>query len=120
MYLAVIVIVVNGLTGQQTTRASAVAQSAPLFLALLYLATARRSWLAWLLLATVTATVGILMAPGVIENKTSNWVAGMLYLATTAAVIPLEPGKGRGRRRKASPTDGSLGLNVVTVGPGHD
>jgi len=106
LYLAAISIVANAAAGQQTTHSPGPTTFAPVLLVLLYLTTARRNWLAWLLLETITATVGIVCAFGTISSTT---VAGVLALATTAAVIPLEPGRpARGRLSEGSPSDNGV------------
>jgi len=117
VYLAVGLIVANAATGQETMQSQGPRNVAPVLLGLLYLTTARRSWLAWLLLETITGTLGIVSTFG---NPSSSTIAGVLALATTAVVFPLEPGKRRAERLKGSPADGRLDIDVVPVGTGHD
>jgi hypothetical protein len=117
IYAAVALIVANAATGELTTQSAGPRNLAPVLLVLVYLTAARRSWLAWLLLETITGTLGIVCALGTVSPTT---VAGVLALATTAVVFPLEPGRRQPDRTDRLSSDGGLKIDVIAVNPGHD
>jgi hypothetical protein len=119
VYLSAILIAINAATAPETMGPQG---AVPLMLALgvlLYLTASRRNWLAWLLLESITATVGIVTI-GAIADGSITAIAGALFLTTTAAVFPLEPGRATRRTRKPSTRDRSVNGGHVTASSGHE
>ena len=118
VYIAAALIAMNAATAPQTTGSAGSAALAVVLGALLYLTASRRSWFAWLLLETITATFGVVTI-GAVVHGSAIAVAGALLLAITATVYPLEPGRTtRSARRSAH--DGSVEGGHAAVSPGHD